>query len=438
VPDRSGISTLVLRTASLQEEQLLTLLRYRLGQLVHPAVNVINPRVVFAARMENEPLAHVLPDDVHFIAGSTETGAILCYAVLTGLGDLPPGTTLRVWERPLFPVERTHGWGIYNRLRVLPDLPLAKIRQLDRFVANRQQHGFDELGIRSPVEVGVAVYRTLVGPLRPEIEALIGDMEEEVARENLGFFHIPAVFLQDTIPYAAETSFYFPRYQHSTIYPFAAYGADISTATRSRLDAIEQGLSLPGKQGLLSLFALKRDLQAPRSSLEPSGGLPAPAAELPQRRVAMETRRQLLDMAHRLRQIDVFAGLTDAEASVLGSFIEPQEVAAGETVIRQGEIGDALYLVEGGEAEVRIRSLTGQPLAIATLGPGDHFGEIALVTGGRRTADVVAVTPMTVLRLSKDAFTRYLAQLVEVEQQITRGAARRASEAVQKMVSGEE
>ena len=113
-------------------------------------------------------------------------------------------------------------------------------------------------------------------------------------------------------------------------------------------------------------------------------------------------------------------------------------MAAGEPIIRQGEIGDALYLVEDGEAEVRIRSLTGQPLAIAMLGPGEHFGEIALVTGGHRTADVVAVTQMTVLRLSKDAFTRYLTKLVEVEQQITRGAARRASEAVEKMVSGEE
>ena len=56
------------------------------------------------------------------------------------------------------------------------------------------------------------------------------------------------------------------------------------------------------------------------------------------------------------------------------------------------------------------------------------------VTGGERTADVIARTPMTLMRLSRDAYTRYLAHLVDVEGQITRTALRRARETL-KIVS---
>lgn len=59
---------------------------------------------------------------------------------------------------------------------------------------------------------------------------------------------------------------------------------------------------------------------------------------------------------------------------------------------------------------------------MAELGPGDCFGEIALVTGGERTADVIALTPMTLMRLSHDSYARYLAHLVDVDNQITHTA----------------
>ena len=110
---------------------------------------------------------------------------------------------------------------------------------------------------------------------------------------------------------------------------------------------------------------------------------------------------------------------------------------AGNTIIRQGELGDDLYLIEAGQAEVRVRNLTGQKMAVAILGPGDFFGEIALLTGGRRTADVVALNPMTLLRLGKEAYVRYLAQVEQVDQQVARAAAQRASDTVRKVIAGD-
>src|SRR6476619_1777940 len=80
VPDRNGVSVLVVRTPQLSEEQLVKLMNYRLAQ--YRAVNFVDTDMIYEARMEYEPLAGVSPHDVHLIAGSVETGEILCYAAI--------------------------------------------------------------------------------------------------------------------------------------------------------------------------------------------------------------------------------------------------------------------------------------------------------------------------------------------------------------------
>jgi len=434
VPNREGVNVVVLRTTALSEQQLTSLMKFRLAQYV--AVNFIDAAMVYETRMEHEPLSGVSPGDVHAIAGSVETGEILCYAALKAPPGAPAGTTLRRKDRPLFGVEQIHGWGIYNRLRVLPDLPLSKVRELGRFVKNQRLHTFDALGLRGPVEVGVALFRALAGPLRIEVDAIIGDLEEGVAKQNLEYFCAPLVVIHGTVPYEGEASYFFPRYQLKTVYPFAALATDISTEMLARLDAIEAGLRLPGKEGLLALLKLKGDAHSAKSSLEPPAGLDALAeAQLPQKGVAMGTRRQLLDAGERLRSVDLFSGLSPAEATVLGTFMERQTVPEGTIVIREGDIGDDLFVIESGEAEVRVGGAGGRPLVVAHYGPGDYFGEIALLTGEERMADVVALTPMTLLRLTKDAFTRYLAHATEVESRLTRTATSRTRDTMRKMAS---
>src|SRR5882762_8307553 len=336
MPDRNGVSVLVVRTPQLSEDHLVKLMKYRLAQYL--AVNFVDTDMIYQARMEYEPLSGVSPYDVHFIAGSVETGEVLCYAAVKA-GTPAPAKTLRDRERPLFPVEKVHGWGIYNRLRVLPDLQVDKLREMGRFVKNQRLHTFDVLGARGPIEVGVALFRTLVGPLRLEVDAIIGDLEEGVAKQNLDFFHVPLVVLHGTVPYEPEAS-------------------DISTATLARLDAVEQALALPGKQALVSLIALKKDIQTPRSTLEaPEGLAPLTNADLPQRGVRMEMRRRLLDAGEQLRTTTLFHDLSVAEATVLGTFMERRQHEAGEVIVRQGDAGDALFLIESGAAEVRVDSM---------------------------------------------------------------------------------
>src|SRR5260370_38990675 len=108
--------------------------------------------MISQARRESERRSGVSPHDVPFMAGSVETGEILCYAAVKA-GTPAPTKTLRDRERPLFPVEKVHGWGIYNRRRVLPDLQVDKLREIGRCVENPRPPTFDWLGGRGPIEL---------------------------------------------------------------------------------------------------------------------------------------------------------------------------------------------------------------------------------------------------------------------------------------------
>jgi len=85
----------------------------------------------------------------------------------------------------------------------------------------------------------------------------------------------------------------------------------------------------------------------------------------------------------------------------------PKDVQAGETVIRQGEVGDCYYIIESGEAEVwKTDPHTYETAHAATIGAGDAFGEEALLQNGYRNATVKMTTPGRVLVLEKADFDR--------------------------------
>ena len=433
IRNRNGVSVVALRAGSLTEEQTVRILTYRLGQYLHSAVGMLNARTIFESGWEHEPLSEVTPSDVHVIAGKPETGEILCYAVLRALPHIPPGATLRTRDHAQFQVEKTHGWGIFNRLQLLPDLPLENVRELGRFIKNHGIHTFDELGARAPVEVGAALFRTVVGPLLAEVAGLVGDLEEGVAKQNLDFFHMQMVIIRGTVPYAPEDSFASPRYQYRTVFPFAALTSDYRAAL-PRLAEIEAALEEPGKRGLLALFALKRTSRSLPSSLEPPGGLaPLAEIELSQEDLPMHARREMLATGGQVRQIELFSGLSVAEAALLGTFMERSAAEPGDLIVRQGEPGGDLYVIHSGEAEVRVKGRAKAPLVLARLGPGQYFGEISLLTAGERTADVVAITPMQMMSLSRDSYLRFLSHAAEVEEEINRTAASRSENTRQRL-----
>jgi CPA1 family monovalent cation:H+ antiporter len=98
----------------------------------------------------------------------------------------------------------------------------------------------------------------------------------------------------------------------------------------------------------------------------------------------------------RLAAIPFFAGLSDEELAAVAAKATERELASGETIAQEGDFGHALFAIERGTAEV---TSGGQTLRV--VGPGDVVGEVAVLVSGRRTASVVATSPMRVIVLFK-------------------------------------
>jgi len=123
--------------------------------------------------------------------------------------------------------------------------------------------------------------------------------------------------------------------------------------------------------------------------------------------VSQERVAKLLDVGRYMHDFDLFVGLLADRHGDLRMLAERVEVLPGEVIIRQYEKGDSVYIVETGQAEVWSISPAGEEVLLATVGPDEYFGEIGLLNGGTRTAQVVAVTPMSLLRLSRTVYLRY-------------------------------
>jgi CRP-like cAMP-binding protein len=93
------------------------------------------------------------------------------------------------------------------------------------------------------------------------------------------------------------------------------------------------------------------------------------------------------------------------EATLLGSQMEQLTVRGGETIIREGA---AFYLIISRAARVFGHDAEGSRRQLARLGPGDHFGELGLLSGKPQRADVVADSEMVALRLDQRGFDTFL------------------------------
>ena len=105
---------------------------------------------------------------------------------------------------------------------------------------------------------------------------------------------------------------------------------------------------------------------------------------------------------------DLVAGLAETDLAIVGRHLERRAYVPGERIIERGAVADALLLLESGRASVTVDVAGQGPRRLSTLGPGMCFGEAALVTGERRTADVRADSEVVCLALTTDGFAALL------------------------------
>ncbi|MCG3200673.1 MAG: hypothetical protein NFCOHLIN_00533 [Gammaproteobacteria bacterium] len=104
-----------------------------------------------------------------------------------------------------------------------------------------------------------------------------------------------------------------------------------------------------------------------------------------------------------------FARVPRENLKRLVSRIEMLPARAGETIIRQGEVGDSFYIIRSGKFRViGYRSVEDDTVEIASLGPGDSFGEEALIRNAPRNATIEALSDGSLARLDKDGFVEYV------------------------------
>lgn len=124
--------------------------------------------------------------------------------------------------------------------------------------------------------------------------------------------------------------------------------------------------------------------------------------------------------AEALARMPLFEGLSRKDLIALGRVTEDMDVPAGTVFCKQGDFGHEFFVILQGEAEVM---RNGE--CVATLGPGDMFGEIALLERVRRTATVTAKTPLRFFVMTSQAFWSLIDQHPEIEREVLRTLARR-------------
>lgn len=115
-----------------------------------------------------------------------------------------------------------------------------------------------------------------------------------------------------------------------------------------------------------------------------------------------------------LAAVELFGHLTEKERSVLEPHLVRVLYAAGERITRQGAVAHWLYILAQGEVEVLLHVEGAAPKAVTTLSAPDFFGEMGLMTGEPRHADVIAISDVVCFRLDKPAFEGVLQSRPEI------------------------
>tara|TARA_R110002110_G_scaffold415612_4_gene651925 strand:- start:576 stop:1028 length:453 start_codon:yes stop_codon:yes gene_type:complete len=133
-----------------------------------------------------------------------------------------------------------------------------------------------------------------------------------------------------------------------------------------------------------------------------------------------------------LRNIPLFAKLEPSKLKLLAFTAERITYEPDQVLFKQGDVGDAAYIIVDGAAKVLVDTPDGE-LEVAALGRNDFVGEIAILCDVPRTATVRASAKTVTLRITKDLFFRLVAEFPEMSVEIMRELASRLEHTTQQL-----
>ena len=134
-----------------------------------------------------------------------------------------------------------------------------------------------------------------------------------------------------------------------------------------------------------------------------------------------------------LESVSIFGRLTPEERRTFAALAREHRYPRGALIVRQGDPGDALYVVRSGAVKVSVVGEDGREVILDTLDQGDHFGELALIDGQPRSAHVVAIEPAVLLVLRREDFRREVERQPRVAWALLEELSRRLRDADEKI-----
>jgi small-conductance mechanosensitive channel/CRP-like cAMP-binding protein len=138
-----------------------------------------------------------------------------------------------------------------------------------------------------------------------------------------------------------------------------------------------------------------------------------PAVILEERRIREEEIVKLMET------VEILTPLSKSEMINLVGQVRVEAYAAGEVPIRQGERGDSFYIIKSGSVDVAVEKSSGESAVVATLGPGNIFGEMSLLTGAARTASILVKEDAEFVVIDKDSFGATLSNNLSIAESLS-------------------
>jgi cAMP-dependent protein kinase regulator len=116
-----------------------------------------------------------------------------------------------------------------------------------------------------------------------------------------------------------------------------------------------------------------------------------------------------------LKSVEILSTIEPYELLQISDALKSSSFNKGDYVIREGEFGDVFYIIENGEAVATKLTEPGKPATIVkTYAKGEYFGELSLIKGDPRAANIVATSNLKLISLDRDSFKRLFGPIEEV------------------------